>query len=213
MTVFGDGGGALDSISLVILLLIGMVAFTNVRNGTFGQWLKAKFFGAGPKPAKSDQVAGFPSDAIPIKPAAYTGLGAGAGGLANPVAGKTTVTGTFGEQRPGHTHAGIDLAAPTGTVVDAARGGTVVFAGPSGGYGNLVTVDHGGGFRTLYAHLSNIGVKLGQVVNVGDQLGAVGATGDATGPHLHFEVRQNGVPQDPGPLLGYGNYALTGTSA
>jgi murein DD-endopeptidase MepM/ murein hydrolase activator NlpD len=98
-------------------------------------------------------------------------------------------------------HPGFDLAAATGTQVAAAAGGTVVHAGPAGTYGNLVTVRHENGFETRYAHLSEVGVKVGDVVQPGAQLGKVGTTGYSTGPHLHFEIRHDGQTIDPAPLL------------
>ena len=85
-------------------------------------------------------------------------------------------------------HSGVDVAAPEGTPVVAAGAGTVVQAGPAGGYGNLVVVDHGGGLESRYAHLSAIHLVAGQQVAAGVPLGRVGATGRVTGPHLHFEV-------------------------
>jgi len=95
-------------------------------------------------------------------------------------------------------HAGIDLEAPTGTEVAAAAAGRVAFAGERpGGWGKLVVVVHASGVRTLYAHLSAIDVGLGERVSAGSILGAVGATGNATGPHLHFEVRVRGAAVDP----------------
>jgi murein DD-endopeptidase MepM/ murein hydrolase activator NlpD len=94
-------------------------------------------------------------------------------------------------------HAGIDLIAAAGTPVYAARGGKVTFADWSDGYGFLVVVDHGDGERTLYAHLSRIDVRRGVLVGSGARLGLVGATGDATGPHLHFEVRVRGAAVNP----------------
>lgn len=95
-------------------------------------------------------------------------------------------------------HAGIDLPAPRGTAVIAAAPGRVVWAAPrAGGWGKLVTVAHGHGVRTMYAHLSRVDVKLGQWVAGGTVLGRVGATGDATGPHLHFEVRVGNAAIDP----------------
>ncbi|MEZ4365270.1 MAG: peptidoglycan DD-metalloendopeptidase family protein [Kofleriaceae bacterium] len=94
-------------------------------------------------------------------------------------------------------HAGLDLAAPTGTPVEAAAAGVVVRAESAGTYGNLVVLRHPDGLETRYAHLSAIAVATGQHVRAGDTVGAVGATGRATGPHLHFEVRREGVPQDP----------------
>jgi murein DD-endopeptidase MepM/ murein hydrolase activator NlpD len=98
-------------------------------------------------------------------------------------------------------HPGFDLAAPTGTAVGAAAGGTVVHAGPAGTYGNLVTVRHPNGYETRYAHLSAVTVHAGDHVEPGQQLGNVGTTGYSTGPHLHFEVRHEGQTIDPAPLL------------
>jgi peptidoglycan hydrolase FlgJ len=99
----------------------------------------------------------------------------------------------------GHAfHAGVDLPAPAGTAVCAAAPGTVTWAGRrAGGWGLLVVVRHPGGVRTMYAHLESIGVRVGDVVAGGAVLGRVGATGDATGPHLHFEVRVGGAAVDP----------------
>jgi peptidoglycan hydrolase-like protein with peptidoglycan-binding domain len=95
-------------------------------------------------------------------------------------------------------HSGIDLPAPMGTPVYAARGGQVVWAGwRNGGWGFLVTVAHGHGERTMYAHLSRIDVRLGVWIGQGVRVGLVGATGHATGPHLHFEVRVRGASVDP----------------
>ena len=98
-------------------------------------------------------------------------------------------------------HPGFDLAASSGTEVAAAAGGTVVHAGPAGSYGNLVTVRHDNGFETRYAHLSEVDVKVGEVVQAGAELGKVGTTGYSTGPHLHFEIRRDGAPIDPAPFL------------
>lgn len=100
----------------------------------------------------------------------------------------------FGSAR---LHAGMDLAAPTGTPIGAAGLGTVVTAGVLGGYGNAVVLDHGGGLSTLYAHQSALAVTVGQVVEPGQVVGLVGSTGNSTGPHLHFEVRVFGTPVDP----------------
>jgi murein DD-endopeptidase MepM/ murein hydrolase activator NlpD len=97
-------------------------------------------------------------------------------------------------------HAGIDIAASQGTTVAAAATGHVILAQYAGNCGNMITIDHGGGMATNYCHLSQIFVGVGQDVERGQAIGAVGMTGDATGPHLHFEVRINGRPVDP---LGY----------
>lgn len=111
-----------------------------------------------------------------------------------PVAG--VLTSRFG-QRWGREHTGVDLAVPIGTKVKASDGGKVIFTGRSGGYGLLVKVDHGNGYVTYYGHLSKILVKDGDRVAKGDVIALSGNTGNTTGPHLHFEVRKNGVPQNP----------------
>nr|MBN1228356.1 M23 family metallopeptidase [Anaerolineae bacterium] len=95
-------------------------------------------------------------------------------------------------------HAGIDLAAPLGTTIYAAETGVVVFAGwHLNGYGELVILDHGSGYTTYYAHLSDRFVQCGQQVSKGQMIGLMGTTGYSTGVHLHFEVRYNDVPQNP----------------
>jgi peptidoglycan hydrolase-like protein with peptidoglycan-binding domain len=115
--------------------------------------------------------------------------------LAYPVA--PIVGDPFGP-RGARFHAGVDLIADTGTAVTAAAAGRVKWAAwHDGGWGNLVVISHGRGVRTLYAHLSRIDVRRGQRVDVGSKVGLVGATGDATGPHLHFEVRLRGAAVDP----------------
>jgi len=94
-------------------------------------------------------------------------------------------------------HGGIDIAAPLGTPVYSARSGEVVWAGWRGDYGLLVAVAHGHGERSMYAHLSRIDVRVGVWIGEGVRVGLSGATGDATGPHLHFEVRVRGAAVDP----------------
>ncbi len=100
-------------------------------------------------------------------------------------------------------HRGLDIAPPYGTPVRAAAAGVVVqaSAGWNGGYGTVVVIDHGNGFRTLYAHLSRLDVSVGEAVEQGQVIGAVGRTGIATGPHLHFEVHRGGVPINPLSVL------------
>jgi murein DD-endopeptidase MepM/ murein hydrolase activator NlpD len=94
-------------------------------------------------------------------------------------------------------HRGVDIAAAYGREVPAAGTGDVVFAGEDGGYGNTVVIQHAGGVRTRYAHLSSVQVAAGQQVGEGAVIGRVGSTGRSTGPHLHFEVLQDGHPVDP----------------
>jgi murein DD-endopeptidase MepM/ murein hydrolase activator NlpD len=98
-------------------------------------------------------------------------------------------------------HSGIDLAAPRGTAIKASEGGIVIYSGWYGGYGRVVIVDHSKGLSTLYAHLDAASVKVGDKVKQGQVVGYEGATGYATGPHLHFEVRNDGKPQNPVSFL------------
>jgi len=99
-------------------------------------------------------------------------------------------------------HPGIDIAAPAGTPIFAARGGRVIAAERSPIYGNYVLVLHDNGWESLYGHMSKILVRYGQIVRTGDTLGLVGSTGISTGPHLHFEIRKRGVAENPLDLLG-----------
>jgi len=112
------------------------------------------------------------------------------------------VTSDFGQRLDPYTaervmHAGLDIAAPHGKEVISPSDGTVVFAGLEGGYGNVLVIDHGYGIKTRYGHLAKITVKAGERIKRGQVVGAVGNTGRSTGPHLHYEVRVNGVSQNP----------------
>jgi murein DD-endopeptidase MepM/ murein hydrolase activator NlpD len=110
------------------------------------------------------------------------------------------LTSPFGP-RWGRLHGGIDLAAGTGSPVRSAAAGTVSAAGSEGGYGIVVRVQHADGIETVYAHLSAAEVQVGATLEVGQQLGREGNTGQSTGPHLHFEVRRDGMAVDPLPWL------------
>jgi len=130
-----------------------------------------------------------------IRGAGTTGGGQpSAAGLIWPCDG--VVVSGFG-MRWGRMHEGIDIGCAYGTPNRAAASGTVIYAGWLGGYGNLVVVDHGNGLSTAYAHASSILVSVGQTVSQGQTVSLVGSTGNSSGPHLHFEVRVNGVAVDP----------------
>ena len=101
-------------------------------------------------------------------------------------------------------HTGVDLIAPTGTPVVAAAGGVVATVGFVPEYGNIVEIDHDNGLTTRYAHLSRSQVKVGDVVMKGQSIAHVGMTGRTTGPHLHFEVREKGIPLNPNKFLSLG---------
>jgi murein DD-endopeptidase MepM/ murein hydrolase activator NlpD len=115
------------------------------------------------------------------------------------------VTSVFGIRWRGvlpEVHRGVDIALPEGTPVRSMAPGRVRFAGTQGDYGNVVWVDHGGTVLAVYAHLSRVDVDMGQAVGPGQQLGLSGQTGNASGPHLHFEIWRWGRQVDPVPLLG-----------
>jgi len=117
--------------------------------------------------------------------------GIGQGGWTMPM------KGTVSQEFKRNDHHGMDIAAPEGTPVGAARKGEVVNVGWSDVYGNMIVVDHGGGMESLYGHLSGLYVKIGYQVIAGTKIGACGNTGNSTGPHLHFEIRKNGTSVDP----------------
>jgi len=122
----------------------------------------------------------------------------GSGVMVWPVNGP--ITGVFGEQRPGHLHAGIDIAAGEGTPIHAADTGRVVLmqgTGASGGYGNFTCMQHSASLSSCYAHQSRFGTSPGATVGKGQIIGYVGNTGHSFGAHLHFEVRINGAPVNP----------------
>ncbi|MDE0311971.1 MAG: M23 family metallopeptidase, partial [Caldilineaceae bacterium] len=98
-----------------------------------------------------------------------------------------------------HGHRAIDVGARAGAPIVAADSGYVIKAshGWNGGYGRMVMIDHGNGFVSLYAHMNTVYVRQGENVAKGEQLGTVGNTGRSTGPHLHFEIRQNGAARNP----------------
>ena len=113
-----------------------------------------------------------------------------------------TITGKFGEKRPGHKHGGIDIKGKTGDAVVSTNDGTISQVGfEAGGYGKYIEVDHGNGLKTRYAHLSAFNVSVGDNINKGTKIGEVGNTGHSTGPHLHYELLKDGQKVDPGTAL------------
>ena len=114
--------------------------------------------------------------------------------LSRPVSG--TITSRFGSRGRG-THTGLDIANSTGTPIKAAAGGTVTYSGWKGSYGNMIIISHGNGVQTYYAHCNSLYVTAGTTVSQGQTIATVGSTGNSTGPHLHLEIRVNGVAQNP----------------
>ena len=134
--------------------------------------------------------------------AQYSGpvSGGGTGGMIWPISGP--VTSEFGWRVHPITgtqkfHSGIDIGGDYGQPIRAAQGGTVTYAGWISGYGNAVIINHGGGVTTLYGHNQSLAVSVGQSVSQGQVIAYCGSTGNSTGPHCHFEVRQNGEPVSP----------------
>jgi murein DD-endopeptidase MepM/ murein hydrolase activator NlpD len=121
-------------------------------------------------------------------------LGEGTGKFAWPVVGSSISSG-FGT-RWGKFHKGVDLTSGNHSIL-AADNGRVIYAGYTSDYGNHIIIDHLNGYKTVYAHLSKINVRVGTVVEKGEKIGVMGSTGDSTGTHLHFEVRTNDNPQNP----------------
>jgi murein DD-endopeptidase MepM/ murein hydrolase activator NlpD len=145
--------------------------------------------GDGPTPAASTGPP--PAAREPLRPR-------GAPPLAWPLRGQ--LTSHFG-RRHGRPHDGIDLAAKHGTPIRAAAPGKVIFAGRLGAYGRTVVIKHQGDYRTVYAHARQLYVRRGEFVEQGERIATVGTSGNATGPHLHFEVRYRDRPVDPLPFL------------
>jgi len=130
-----------------------------------------------------------------------------------PLTGEADVSSPFGYRpdpflgRPA-LHPGVDLVQAYGATIKATGAGRIVHAGPMGGYGNMVEIDHGNGLATRYGHMSEILVEEGEEVEAGAALGRIGSTGRSTGPHLHYEVRVDGEPVDPTRFLRAGDGLL-----
>ncbi len=132
--------------------------------------------------------------------AGYSGAPAGAGGMIWPISGP--ITSEFGWRThpifgTARFHSGLDIGGDYGMPIYAAAGGTVIYAGWISGYGNAVIIDHGGGVTTLYGHNDSLNVSEGENVSQGQVIAMCGSTGNSTGPHCHFEVRENGEPVSP----------------
>lgn len=117
--------------------------------------------------------------------------------LIRPVSGTITSRFGVGSRIRRSSHTGLDIATSTGTPIAAAASGTVTFSGYKGSYGNMIVISHGNGVQTYYGHCSKLYVSAGAQVSQGEIIGAVGSTGNSTGPHLHLEVRVNGVAYNP----------------
>jgi murein DD-endopeptidase MepM/ murein hydrolase activator NlpD len=157
-----------------------------------------------PAPAPTEDPEPEPAPAPPTSAGGCTD-----GSVSAPAQG--TVTGRFGDGRGDHAHAGLDIAAASGTPIHAVQCGTVSQSGSEAGYGLMVCVRHAGGVTTCYAHMSRTQASVNEQVQAGQVIGYVGCTGSCTGPHVHFEVRRNGAPEDPAPYLA-GQRTIAGTT-
>jgi peptidoglycan hydrolase-like protein with peptidoglycan-binding domain len=161
---------------------------------------------------RAQEAAGIGVDGL-AGPVTIRSLRSGAGGddtAAGPPSGPVRflrpvpgpIGSPFGAPRDGYTHTGVDIPDPEGTPIGAAGVGTVIYAAYNGGgYGNLVVIQHRLGYTSWYGHMSRITAYVGENVVGGTRIGYVGATGDATGPHLHFEVRHYDTPINPVPMM------------
>lgn len=124
-----------------------------------------------------------------------------------PVRDHARITAQFGESLDPlnagkkRFHSGTDFAAPYGTSVLASAPGTVSYAQEAGGWGRKIVIDHGNGWQSSYSHLGSIETKLGDKVTAGEMIATIGVSGRSTGPHVHFEILQDGVPMDPSVML------------
>lgn len=188
----------METVSFSILVVLAMVVFSNFANGTLGDWLSAKFLNAA---APTRDYADANKTKTPVG-------GAGIFSMSCPVAG-AEVLSVWGDDRDGgaRSHQGIDLGAPAGTPVGAAANGRVVRAGDAGGNCGLrVAIAHQRGVETLYCHLQSVDTVAGRRVTQGQTIGKVGTTGNAAGgaAHVHFEVHNRNVPEDPAGWLPVG---------
>jgi murein DD-endopeptidase MepM/ murein hydrolase activator NlpD len=140
-------------------------------------------------------VVSEPSAQVNLKGTKSLSTLVGTGSFTSPM-GHLEISSGYGS-RGGGRHTGVDLRNPKGTPIYAVDDGVVTYAGYRGSYGNIVKLSHGNGIETWYAHCDTMSVSIGDVIKKGQQIATVGRTGRATGYHLHFEVRKNGVPQNP----------------
>jgi len=112
-----------------------------------------------------------------------------------------TITGVFNERRYGYYHKGLDIGNNTGTSINSTAAGVVIYAGWHGSYGRKIVIYHGFGYSTVYAHLSKMYAAVGDEVEKGEVIGTMGSTGRSTGPHLHYEVLVDGIPNNPQDFL------------
>lgn len=197
----GEGGFGADNLGDMVNSEFGM-ALTKSGGVGLAEQLMQALKKLEPK-SDSTPIEGGQSFAMPVsEPMPYTpSVSSSFGMRADPINGQQKF------------HKGTDIRAAYGQEVRAAAGGVVTFAGEQAGYGLVVKVDHGDGLETRYAHLSSADVRVGTPVEAGSLIARSGNSGRTTGPHLHFEVRQDGQPIDPERVTGFVPVTVTDVSA
>lgn len=185
-----EGYDGLKEITVLVHKVNGKEVSRDLLNEKILKEPKTKVFAYGTKEREKSRSQSYGKPGKSIKPSSSIGF-------MHPLAWAGSFSSGYG-YRWGSFHAGIDIAAPAGTPIYAAASGVVTFSGyNSGGYGNLIIIDHGNGQETYYAHNSSNYVRVGQQVSKGENIGSVGSTGNSTGNHVHFEIRNYGSPINP----------------
>lgn len=187
-----------DNISYVVKYETELKEFTDTETAVAGLYIEKEPEPVIPQISSSTRLG----SVVTATNVSYNYVSVGVNFI-KPISG--TVTSRFGSVSSirSSVHTGLDIAASTGTPIGAAAAGTVTFSGRKGSYGKMITIDHGNGVLTYYAHCSALYKSVGEVVNQGDIIAAVGSTGNSTGPHLHLEVRVNGVAYNPTNYFSY----------
>lgn len=182
----------IDSIEICEKYATELMSFSEVEEVVDGLYEEKPKVNVTVAKKKSSSIKNFSTSSSISKSAVSIGIS-----LIRPVTG--TITSRFGSVSSvrSSAHTGLDISASTGTPVRAAANGTVTWSGYKGSYGNMVVITHSNGVQTYYGHCSKLYVSAGQNVSQGETIAAVGSTGNSTGPHLHLEIRVNGVAYNP----------------
>lgn len=181
----------IDNIQILEIYETDLKDFAKIEDIVAGLYQKKEFVVANNK-VESKKTKSFSTKSSISKSSVALGVY-----MIKPITGN--ITSRFGSvsRRRSGAHTGLDISAPSGTSINAAASGTVIWSGYKGSYGNLVVISHSNQVQTYYGHCSKLYVKAGDSVAQGQTIAAVGSTGNSTGPHLHFEIRVNGVAYNP----------------
>ena len=185
----------IDKISYVVKYETGLQNFTDVDSVVAGLYVE--------KPKKPVYSPSTKAGSVETRSnISYAKLDLGVSFM-NPVSGRITSRfGVLSSIRSSY-HTGLDISGSIGTPIMAAASGTVAYSGRKSAFGNLITIDHGNGVVTYYAHCNALYKSVGEYVNQGDVIASIGMTGNTTGPHLHLEVRVNGIAHNPTDYFNY----------